>query len=340
MSKKSLNVKLKKFFENSKELSQIYFSFKDKLSKFKKKSFLIAVSGGPDSLALTALAAAYHYENNCKIFYVLVDHKLRKDSSKEAISVKKLLKKYSINLKILSNRKLITNNIQSRAREIRYDLLKNFCKKFRISTIITAHNLEDQVETFFIRLSRGSGLHGLSAMRAIYSLEKNIRLFRPLLDYKKAELIKISKKIFGKYYKDPSNNNNKYLRTRIRLLKKPLEKSGINYDQIFKSIKNLSSSRDTLDLYFEKIYNDLIKKQKKKIIIDNKNFRYLNKEMKMRVLQKILKELSSSYYKLRSKKIFNLINQIETKQKGKFILGGCLLTCEKTRLIVEKDRKK
>ena len=92
-------------------------------------------------------------------------------------------------------------------------------------------------------------------------------------------------------------------------------------------------------MYFEKIYNDLIKKQKKKIIIDNKNFRYLNKEMKMRVLQKILKELSSSYYKLRSKKIFNLINQIETKQKGKFILGGCLLTCEKTRLIVEKDEK-
>ena len=107
MSKKNSNVILKNRFSNYEELSHIYSTFKKKLSFFRKKTFLIAVSGGPDSLALTALAKSYSYENKCKIYYVLVDNNLRKDSSLEAISVKKLLKKNQINLNILKNKELI-----------------------------------------------------------------------------------------------------------------------------------------------------------------------------------------------------------------------------------------
>ena len=132
-------------------------------------------------------------------------------------------------------------NTQSEARVVRYNLLTDFCKRKKIKTILTAHNLEDQVETFFIRLSRGSGLYGLSSMKQISEISKKIHLVRPLLDVKKEKLIKISKTVFGKYFKDPTNVNSKYLRTRIRSLKKSLEKSGINYDQIFQSIKNLAT---------------------------------------------------------------------------------------------------
>ena len=122
---------------------------------------------------------------------------------------------------------------------------------------LTVYNLEDKVETFFIRLSRGSGLDGLSSMKKINKIENSIKLVRPLLDFKKIELIKISKIIFGKYYKDPSNKNTKYLRTRIRNLKEILETSGINYDQVIKSIKNLASSKDTLEQYFNQIYKNI-----------------------------------------------------------------------------------
>ena len=339
MSKKNSNVILKNRFSNYEELSHIYSTFKKKLSFFRKKTFLIAVSGGPDSLALTALAKSYSYENKCKIYYVLVDHNLRKDSSLEAISVKKLLKKNQINLNILKNKELIKKNVQSEARRIRYSLLTNFCKKRRIKTILTAHNFEDQVETFFIRLSRGSGLEGLSSMKQINKTNNNINLVRPLLDVKKIQLIKISKVIFGRFYKDPTNKNTKYLRTRIRNLKKSLETSGINYDQVFRSINNLASSRDTLELYFNKIYKDTVKKKKNKIFIRLEGLNSLNKEMKMRVLKKSIKDFTNSYYSPRSKKIFNLIDQIRAKKNPKLTLGGCIISREKNHIILKKEKK-
>ena len=339
MSKKNSNVILKDGFKNYEELSHIYSIFRKKLNSFKKKSFLIAVSGGPDSLALTALAKSYSYENKCKIYYVLVDHNLRRNSSNEAKSVKKLLKKHQIILNVLKNKKPIETNIQSEARVVRYNLLKSFCKKKKIKTILTAHNLEEQVETFFIRLSRGSGLHGLSSMKQINKIEGNINLIRPLLDFKKIKLIKISKLIFGKYYKDPTNKNTKYLRTRIRNLQESLETSGINYDQVIRSIRNLASSRDTLDQYFNKIYKNTVNKKNSIIMINLKNFNKINQEMKMRVFKKAIKDFTKAYYSTRSKKIFNLIDKIKAKKNAKLTLGGCIISREKNRIILKKEIK-
>ena len=102
-------------------------------------------------------------------------------------------------------------------------------------------------------------------MRELSKISKNIILLRPLLDINKNQLIKISKIAFKKFYKDPSNKNLKYLRTKIRGLKPILENKGIEYKQIIKSIKNLASSRDTLDYHFDKIYQDLLIKKKERI---------------------------------------------------------------------------
>ena len=87
-------------------------------------------------------------------------------------------------------------------------------------------------------------------MKSMSKINHNIDIYRPFLNTKKKYLIKTSKFIFGKFFKDPSNKNKKYLRTKIRNLKKPLKQSGINYDQIIKSINNLALSRDTLNQYF------------------------------------------------------------------------------------------
>ena len=129
MSKKNSNVNLRKGFKDFKDLSEVYQNFKKKLDTLNKKKYLIAVSGGPDSLALVALSKAYTHDKKTKFFYVLVDHNIRKNSLNEAKSVKRLLKKYQISLHVLKNKKMITKNIQSEARTVRYNLLINFCKK-------------------------------------------------------------------------------------------------------------------------------------------------------------------------------------------------------------------
>ena len=232
MSKKNSSVNLKSGFKKFKDLSNVFFDFKNKLDHLNKKSYTVAVSGGPDSLALAALTKAYSYTKKTKFRYVLVNHNIRRNSKTEAKQVKTLLKKNNINLNVILNKEKITKNIQSSARKVRYKILSNYCRKHKINTLLTAHNLEDQVETFFIRLSRGSGLKGLAAMSLLSQIDTKINLYRPLLNTKKKFLIKISNIVFGKFFKDPSNKNLKFLRTKVRNLKKHLKKSVLNMSKL------------------------------------------------------------------------------------------------------------
>merc|ERR1711965_1109337 len=103
MSKKNSNANLRNGFRNFKDLSLIFLNFKNKLDRLNKKSYTVAVSGGPDSLALVALSKAYSYTKKTKFRYVLVDHNIRKNSSNEAKQVKSLLKQKKITLNIISN---------------------------------------------------------------------------------------------------------------------------------------------------------------------------------------------------------------------------------------------
>ena len=178
---------------------------------------------------------------------------------------------------------------------------------------MTAHNLEDQVETFFIRLSRGSGLTGLSSMKIRSKLDNKLTLYRPLLDVKKKSLKKISKKIFGKYFIDPSNKDNKYLRTKIRALKKPLNKSGISYDQIIKSINNLAASKNTLDEYLQKISKEAITKSDGVYFVNLIKFKNLNLEIQMTLINNLIKVIKKNYYNPRSKKVIYLIKILNLK---------------------------
>ena len=105
MSKKNSNVILKNFFKESKDLSKVYLNFKKKLDSVNQNSHVVAVSGGPDSLALVALSKAYNYQKKTKFYYVLINHNIRKNSLIEAKKVKSLLKRNKINLTIISNKK-------------------------------------------------------------------------------------------------------------------------------------------------------------------------------------------------------------------------------------------
>ena len=339
MSKKNSSVILKEVFKNNKDILEVFLRFKNQITKLNKRSIAVAISGGPDSLALSALAKALSLEKKIKFYFVLVNHNIRKNSKNEANQVKKLLKKYKINLKILNNSKKISKNIQSQARQVRYEMLLKFCKTHNIKIILTGHNLEDQVETFFIRLSRGSGLTGLSSMKTLTNLNKQIKLYRPMLSVKKNTLVRISKKVFGKFFIDPSNNNSKYLRTKIRNLKRPLSKSGIKYDQIIKSINNLESSRAALDEYFIRASKGILIYARGTVSLNLSKFNSLNNELKIRLINESIKRLKNNYYDQRSKKVVNLINLINFQDFKKANLGGCLFFRKKDNLCVKLEKK-
>ena len=161
-------------------------------------------------------------------------------------------------------------------------------------------------------------------MKSLSKINNNLNLYRPLLDVRKKFLIKFSKIIFSIYIKDPSNKNQKYLRTKIRNLKAPLEKSGIKYEQIFKSIQNLSMSKTTLEEYLSKINNELIKKDNKKISINFKKYVKLNNDVKIALINESIKNLKRNYYDLRSKKVLNLVKNLNKKSFKKATLGGCI----------------
>ncbi len=339
MSKKNSNVRsLKSTFIENNKLSKIYLNFKSILeTTINKKPFVVSVSGGPDSLALVALSKMYQYEKKTKVFFTLIDHGIRTNSKKEANLVKKLLKKKRIDLKIIKNNESIEKNIQKNARMIRYKLLAEYSINKKVQFILTGHHSDDQIETFLIRLSRGSGIQGLSSMNKISRFNKKIKIFRPLLDFKKKDLILIAKKIFGKFIKDPSNKDKKYLRTRIRSLRKELEKSGIHHNQIIKSINNLASTRDTLNDYITKVVESCVKKKKNETLINLKKLFLEPNEIKLKTLGLAIRDFSKTYYPPRSKKVLNALKRLNSPKRVKLTLAGCFLEKSGDYLSIRKE---
>ena len=343
MNQKNLSVQNKthsKIFNHLKK-KKILKIFKEFSSSLKvKESLAVAVSGGPDSLALAFLTKCYSLKHNIKVMYYIVNHKLRKESSLEADTVKKVLKKIDIQCTILNwNGKKPSKNIQARARDKRYSLLTKECKKNKIKYLLLGHHLNDLLENFFIRIVRGSGLNGLiSFSKNTKYKDQNIQILRPLLDFEKEELIQISKEIFNFFVKDPSNLNENYKRTRIRNLLRSLEKEGLDKNKLKLTIRNLKDSDASIKFYVNKNLkiNTIFLKQKN-IYILNYNFFDQSHEVVFRSLIKIIQKLGKKYYPVRGKSVDMLINKISEKFFTRMTLGGCLIERVNKTILISRE---
>ncbi len=341
MSPKNLSAKNKThklLLSNLKDnrVFQIYKKFEKHLNI--NDDFIVAVSGGPDSLALTYLTKIYSIKKLVKVRYIIVDHKLRKESFLEAKSLKKKLKKYSINLDILTwYGKKPKTNIQAIARNERYKLLFNEAEKFKIKNIFFGHHLDDLFENFFIRMLRGSGLNGLVSLDKETRRDK-INLIRPLLNINKKDLIYIATKVFGSYAKDPSNNDDKFKRVRIRNFLKQLEKEGLDKNKFHLTIKNLKYSNEAIKFYTNKnlSLNTFFNKKKESFTL-KESFFDNSKEVVFRSFTEIIKFVGKKYYPVRGKKVDNIIQSINTKNSFKVTLGGCLILKVNKTVIVSKE---
>lgn len=176
----------------------------------------VAVSGGPDSLALLRLA---HQAYGARVRALTVDHGLRLESAAEAAQVAAICAELGVAHATLRwEGEKPAGNLQAAARAARYRLMGDWCAGAGVGWLATAHHADDQAETLLLRLARGAGLSGLAGVRPWRPLENGVTLLRPLLGARRAELAAVAAAAGWNPVDDPANRDDRFDRTRVRRL--------------------------------------------------------------------------------------------------------------------------
>lgn len=179
-------------------------------------SLAVAVSGGPDSMALLALAAQ---ARPGAVIAATVDHGLRASAAGECEMVARVCAELGVpHATLVADAPPAGASLQAQARALRYRLLTDWAIAAGATALATAHQADDQAETFLMRAARGAGLSGLAGVRAARRIEGGLLLVRPLLDWRRAELRAIVRRAGLPFVDDPANDDPRHDRTRFRRL--------------------------------------------------------------------------------------------------------------------------
>jgi tRNA(Ile)-lysidine synthase len=194
----------------------------------REPALVLAVSGGPDSVALMWLAARWRraLARGPRLLVVTVDHGLRKEAAREAREVKRLAQALELphrTVRWMGAKP--TTGLPAAAREARYRLLAQAARAIGATHVLTGHTRDDQAETLLMRLLRGSGIAGLSAMARI-STRDGMVLARPLLDVPKSQLVATLRRAGIAFADDPTNRDTAFTRPRLRALLPQLAAEG------------------------------------------------------------------------------------------------------------------
>ncbi|WP_246317367.1 tRNA lysidine(34) synthetase TilS [Hyphomicrobium methylovorum] len=298
---------------------------------------VLAVSGGPDSMALMLLAARWRLRRGGTaptISVATVDHRLRAESTAEAVFVGRVAAELQLDHTILmwlSEKPLA--GVPDAARRARYRLLEEHANALGIGrrvAIVTAHHLDDQAETFAMRLARGSGVNGLAAMRAVRPLtdDSGIDLVRPLLSIEKCRLVATLEEAGVPSFDDPTNVDGKYERARVRQAMAALNAAGISSAAIALSARRLGEAeaalrfaddqfRATLGLTFG---NDVFGQ------FARDAFRAGPELLGQRLMSRLIARYGGASERPRLDEIENLTERLRHESKCTATLGGAMVT--------------
>jgi len=315
-------------------------------------SYAVALSGGPDSMALAHLLIEWAQAHQKKLYLLTVDHGLRPEAKAEAQMIAHWaasLEKNFIHHEILTwaGEKPPTG-IMEAARSARYHLMATYCHDHKINTLFIAHHQDDQAETFLIRLSKGSGLDGLAAMGTTRQYNDELILARPLLNVSKQEIIDYCTVQNLPTINDPSNQNSDYLRPRLRASMQVLEQEGLSAKRLAMTAKRMARARRALEEITQRTYAEcLIDNDTQKTILDFDRLHQEPEEIGLRVLQMVLESARiDADYQVRMEKLEELFAAI-WHQSSDFkprTLGGYVFslksdkTSKNTSLWIEKEK--
>lgn len=325
---------------NNDILAQKFAHILEQNFELKLTKFIVALSGGVDSMVLAILANNWAKEQNAELLTVTIDHGLRDEAKQEALSVQHIMQSLNIKHKIIKweHQENITSNLEAKAREARYELLSNYALENQVKVIFTAHHLDDQIENFFIRLSRGSGIDGLAAMAHLTQITKELLIFRPFLTVKKAELNTYAKAQKLEWFEDQTNQDRKYLRNDLRHILAQIEDKEVIERRIIKSGQHFARARDFLQITTAKEYHNIVENIAGDLKLNLVKFKNLHAEIALRILVKILMEIGQTKYKPRFAKLEMLYEKIKQDKIVKSTsFNHCLIKIKEDHLIFTKE---
>ena len=294
----------------------------------------VAVSGGADSLALLLLAHELAQKKGSHVVALTVDHQLRTESTEEAHQVKQWAQDLGIQHVILD---WVGDKPQSRlqesARKMRYALLTNWCKQNHMSALLLGHHQQDQEETFWLRLSAGSGLEGLAGMNK-RTIKEDITCLRPLLDFSKERLQATLLDRSQAWIEDPSNHKPHFFRGRLRNF---LQEEGLSASRLLQVMGKLRRDGDFIQLSLQMALKDMVFVHEGGYLTVNKRaFEGLHPAIGNRLLSALIQWFSDKDYAPRLVQIAGIRDKI---QKGtSFTAGGIYwsFSLEEIKLYREK----
>ena len=289
----------------------------------------LAVSGGPDSLALMHLAARWRAgrDDGPELTVLTVDHGLRPGSRDEAAMVGRAASAFSLPHTILTwewHGDVVTG-VQAKAREARYDLMAAHACRHDIGALVTAHHLDDQAETFLMRLKRGSGLDGLAAIPE-QGAWGPLTLLRPLLDLPKARLVASAGEAGFAFATDPSNADTRFERARLRGATDAFATLGLTPEAVALSAKRLRRARVALDGAAQDFLDRHAQTSAAGFaVIDQAALAAVPEEIALRALSRLLASVGGGEDPVRLAKLEALLASLKAQPEKTHTLGRCRL---------------
>lgn len=292
----------------------------------------VGVSGGADSLALMLLLREWARSRSLSLPTVLsVDHGLQPSAAKTAEHVRKLAKAAGLNAHILVWKgPKPSADIEAEARDARYSLMGRWCAERSVPALYTAHTLEDQAETFLLRLARGSGLDGLAAIKPISPLPvaefRDVGLVRPLLEVPKGELQGFLRSRKIEWAEDPMNTDVRFSRARIRAAWPQLIELGLTPSRIADAARHLARVRLALDEMTQGFLQRGARFTENAASLDPTRLKMLPREVGLRALASVLTRVSGEEYRPRFDSLQRLFDSILSDSLGGgATLHGCIV---------------
>ena len=298
----------------------------------------VGVSGGADSMALCLLADSWARSRGGRAVALSVDHGLRAESAAEARQVGAWLAPHGISQNILCwQGDKPASGVQAAAREARYALMRDWCSANDVLHLLLAHHRDDQAETFLLRLARGSGVDGLSAMAPVTALDE-IRLLRPLLDVPHARLIATLRSSGQLWIEDPSNASEAFQRARLRKKMPVLAQEGLDGACLAATAGRMSRARQALECATD----DLMVQA---IAFDDRGFAWLRMEevdqapdeIALRLIARLVRTIGGGRYPPRLDRLERVLAELRGGLDGRRTFCGCLLRPKKAGLLICRE---